>query len=156
MTEGDKAFTGSIPEFYDTYLMPLIFEAYAIDIAERAAALEPRTVLETASGSGVVTRALAPRLARDARYTVTDLNQPMLDHAADRQEPDNRITWRQADALDLPFDDAVFDAVVCQFGVMIFPTELPVMPRHGGSSNRVAACSSVSEIISRPTNSLMS
>ena len=121
MSEGDKVFAGSIPELYDTYLVPLIFEAYANDIAERVAALKPRTVLETASGSGVVTRALAPRLARDARYTVTDLNQPMLDHAADRQEPDNRITWRQADALDLPFDDAAFDAVVCQFGVMFFP-----------------------------------
>ena len=121
MTEGDKVFAGSIPEFYDTYLVPLIFEAYANDIAERAAALKPRTVLETAAGSGVVARALAPRLAPVAQYTVTDLNQPMLDHAANRQGPDNRITWRQADALDLPFDDDSFDAVVCQFGVMFFP-----------------------------------
>ena len=121
MTEGDKVFAGSIPEFYDTYLVPLIFEAYANDIAERAAALKPKTVLETATGSGVVTRALAPRLAPGARYTVTDLNQPMLDHAADRQDPDDRITWRQADALGLPFDDASFDVVVCQFGVMFFP-----------------------------------
>lgn len=121
MTDGDKVFTGSIPEFYDSYLVPLIFEAYANDIAERVAALSPKTVLETAAGSGVVTRALASRLAPDARYTVTDLNQPMLDHAADRQGPDDRISWRQADALNLPFDDASFDAVVCQFGVMFFP-----------------------------------
>ncbi len=121
MTGSDKVFAGSIPEFYDSYLVPLIFEAYANDIADRAAALAPGTVLETAAGSGVVTRALAPRLAADARYTVTDLNQPMLDHAADRQGPDDRITWRRADALDLPFDDASFDAVVCQFGVMFFP-----------------------------------
>ena len=156
MADSDKAFTGSIPEFYDTYLVPLIFQPYANDLAQRAAALAPKTVLETAAGTGVLTRALASRITADALYTVTDLNQPMLDHAADRQEPDNRTTWRQADALDLPFDDAVFDAVVCQFGVMFFPTELPVMPRHGGSSNRVAACSSVSGIISRPTNSLMS
>ncbi len=121
MTESDKVFAGSIPELYDTYLVPLIFEAYADDLAERAAALAPRTVLETAAGSGVVTRALASRLASDARYIVTDLNQPMLDHAANKQGSDDRITWRQADALDLPFDGASFDAVVCQFGVMFFP-----------------------------------
>ena len=82
LVDSDKAFTGSIPEFYDTYLVPLIFEAYADDLARRAAALAPKTVLETAAGTGVVTRALVPRLASDARYTVTDLNQPMLDHAA--------------------------------------------------------------------------
>jgi ubiquinone/menaquinone biosynthesis C-methylase UbiE len=121
MTETDKVFAGSIPELYDTYLVPLIFEAYANDLAERTAALAPKAVLETAAGSGVVTRALAARLASDACYVVTDLNQPMLDHAADKQGPDDRITWRQADALDLPFDDASFDAVVCQFGVMFFP-----------------------------------
>ena len=121
MTESDKVFAGSIPELYDTYLVPLIFELYANDLAERAAALAPKTVLETAAGSGVVTRALASRLAFDARYIATDLNQPMLDHAANKQGSDDRITWRQADALDLPFDGASFDAVVCQFGVMFFP-----------------------------------
>ena len=120
MTESDKVFAGSIPELYDTYLVPLIFEAYANDLAERAAALAPKTVLETAAGSGVVTRALASRLASDARYVVTDLNQAMLDYAASKQVPDDKITWRQADALDLPFDDASSDAVVGQFGVIFF------------------------------------
>ena len=66
-------------------------------------------MLETAAGSGVVTRALAPRLGADARYMVTDLNQPMLDYAATRLAADDRIEWRQADALDLPFEDASFD-----------------------------------------------
>ena len=121
MTEGDREFAGSIPEFYDTYLVPLIFEAYASDLADRVAALSPETILETAAGSGVVTRAVASRMASDVHYTVTDLNQPMLDHAAKRQGPDERITWCQADALDLPFDDSSFDAIVCQFGVMFFP-----------------------------------
>ena len=124
MTEIDKVFAGSIPELYDTYLVPLIFEAYAIDLAERAAALAPKTILETAAGSGVVTRALASRLASDASYVVTDLNQPMLDYAAIKQGSDDRITWRQADALDLPFHDASFDAVVCQFAVMFFPDKV--------------------------------
>ncbi|TGW07158.1 SAM-dependent methyltransferase, partial [Mesorhizobium sp. M2D.F.Ca.ET.145.01.1.1] len=72
-------------------------------------------------GTGVVTRALAPRLAPGASYVVTDLNQPMLDYAASRQTPDSRITWRQADAMALPFEDAAFDLVCCQFGAMFFP-----------------------------------
>ena len=121
MSEGDKAFTGSIPENYDRYMVPLIFESYAADITQRAAALSPKAVLEIAAGSGVVTRALAPALAADARYVVTDLNQSMLDYAATRQNADSRITWRQADAQALPFEDATFDLVCCQFGVMFLP-----------------------------------
>ncbi|MCH7733745.1 MAG: class I SAM-dependent methyltransferase [Chloroflexi bacterium] len=124
MADKDQEFAGSIPEFYDIYLVPLIFEAYANDLAERAVAFAPEAVLELAAGSGVVTRALASRLAADTLYTVTDLNQPMLDHAANRQGPDDRITWRQANALDLPFDDASFDLVVCQFSVMFFPDKI--------------------------------
>jgi ubiquinone/menaquinone biosynthesis C-methylase UbiE len=121
MSAGDKVFAGSIPENYDRYLVPLIFESYARDIARRAAALSPKAVLETAAGSGAVTRALAPGLSPDASYVVTDLNQPMLDYAATRQEQDNRIAWRKADAQALPFEDAAFDLVCCQFGVMFFP-----------------------------------
>jgi SAM-dependent methyltransferase len=121
MSASDKLFAGSIPEIYDTLLVPLIFEAFAEDLARRAAALSPRSVLETAAGTGVLTRALAPKLNSDARYVVTDLNQPMLDYAEKKQPPDERIEWRQADALQLPFDDKSFDAVCCQFGVMFFP-----------------------------------
>src|SRR5437660_6899733 len=121
MSAGDKIFAGSIPENYDRYMVPLIFESYARGMAVRAAALSPKAVLETAAGSGVVTRALTPRLSPDARYAVTDLNQPMLDYAATRQPADNRISWRQADALALSFEDAAFDLVCCQFGVMFFP-----------------------------------
>ena len=121
MAESDTVFAGSIPGFYDTLMVPLIFEVYAAHMADLVAALSPASVLETAAGSGVVTRLLAPRLGADARYVVTDLNQPMLDHAALRQGADGRLEWRQADALDLPFVDGAFDVVCCQFGVMFFP-----------------------------------
>ena len=121
MSETDKLFAGSIPETYDRYLVPLIFENFAQDIAQRAATLSPTTVLETAAGSGVVTRALAPNLLPDASYFATDLNQPMIDYAAKRQAADKRICWRKADAQALPFEDTVFDVVCCQFGVMFFP-----------------------------------
>ena len=80
------------------------------------------------AGTGVVTRAFAPRLRAGARYVVTDLNQPMLDFAASRQAPDSRIEWRQADALALPFENASFDLVCCQFGAMFFPDRSPAYP----------------------------
>jgi ubiquinone/menaquinone biosynthesis C-methylase UbiE len=102
-------------------MVPLIFEPYAADLAQRAASLSPSSVLEIAAGTGVVTRALAPKLSPAASYTVTDLNQPMLDYAASRQPPDGRIAWRQADALALPFENSTFDLVCCQFGAMFFP-----------------------------------
>ncbi len=116
----DKTFAGSIPELYDRHLVPLIFEPYAADLARRMAALSPGAVLETAAGSGVLTRAAVPRLTAGADYVATDLNQPMLDHARSRQ-PDAAVAWQQADALALPFGDDRFDVVLCQFGVMFFP-----------------------------------
>jgi len=124
MSETDKLFAGSIPENYDRYLVPLIFESFAEDIAQRIARISPSTILETAAGSGVVTRALAPKLSPNASYVVTDLNQPMLDYAAARQAADRRISWRKADAQALPFEDGAFDLVCCQFGVMFFPDRL--------------------------------
>lgn len=140
MTETDKLFAGSIPKLYDTLMVPLIFEAYAADTAELVAGFSPGAVLETAAGSGVVTRALAPRLRSGTRYAVTDLNQPMLDYAATRQgngangysgssTGSINIEWQQADALKLPFEDASFDVVFCQFGAMFSPTALAAMPR---------------------------
>ena len=120
MPQSDALFAGSIPEIYDTFLVPLIFEASAEEMAKRIAALSPETVLEIAAGTGVVTRAVTPKLSADARYFATDLNEPMLALAARRQGADPRISWRQADALALPFDDAMFDVVCCQFGAMFF------------------------------------
>lgn len=121
MLEADKVFAGSVPENYDRYMVPLIFDSYAADLALRAVSLSPNKVLEIAAGTGAVTRALAPQLPIDAIYVATDLNQAMLDYAASRQPPDDRIQWKQADAMALPFEDAGFDLVCCQFGAMFFP-----------------------------------
>ena len=122
MATTDKLFAGSIPEIYDRLLVPLIFESCARDLADRVAGARPETILEIAAGTGALTRALAARLA-DTRIVATDLNQPMLDKAAQRQ-PAGQVEWKQADALALPFQDESFDAVACQFGVMFFPDKV--------------------------------
>jgi ubiquinone/menaquinone biosynthesis C-methylase UbiE len=124
MAATDKLFAGSIPEFYDRFLVPLIFEPYARDLAARVASVQPQDVLETAAGTGVLTRAMCATLPAHARITATDLNQPMLDHAAASDPGAGRVTWRQADALALPFEDQRFDVVACQFGAMFFPDKV--------------------------------
>jgi SAM-dependent methyltransferase len=118
--ENDTLFAGSLPEIYDSYLVPLIFESYAADVAARVCERPPGSLLELAAGTGAVTRALAAALPAGTRIVATDRNQPMLDRAA-AVGVSQTVEWRQADALELPFDDASFDAVVCQFGVMFFP-----------------------------------
>jgi SAM-dependent methyltransferase len=116
----DKVFSGSIPELYETYLVPLIFEYYALDLAQRLASEPVSRVLEIAAGTGVVTRAAADAVDPSVSIVATDLNQSMLDYGASVRD-DGNVDWRQADALALPFEDGTFDAVVCQFSVMFFP-----------------------------------
>ncbi len=120
MVDVDRTFRGSIPDMYDQYMAPMIFAPYADDLASRLASIRNGRVLETAAGTGIVTRALASVLPEHVLIEATDLNQPMLDHASTRLSS-GRVVWRQADAQMLPYQDAMFDAVVCQFGVMFFP-----------------------------------
>ena len=116
----DTVFAGSIPELYDTAMVPLIFEPYALDLARRVAALKPARILEIAAGTGVVTRALARALPESSAIVATDLNPAMLERAQ-AIGTQRAVQWRSADAMQLPFDDVTFDAVICQFGVMFFP-----------------------------------
>ncbi len=120
MKSSDKLFAGSIPQFYEQYLVPLIFAPYATDMARRVAGRKASRVLEVAAGTGVVTRELARTLPAATDIVATDLNQPMLDHAASVGTA-RPVQWRQADAQKLPFEDASFDVVTCQFGAMFFP-----------------------------------
>lgn len=137
-SDPDAVFGGSVPELYDRLLVPLIFEHYAEDLMHRARACSPDSVLEVAAGSGVLTRALASGLDPKVAVTASDLNPPMLDRA--RSVGTKRpVTWQVADVMELPFEDASFDVVLCQFGVMFFPdkvaayTEVARVLRPGGS-----------------------
>lgn len=120
METSDRRFDGSIPAIYERELVPLIFQPYADDLAARVAAFAPGHVLEIAAGTGVVTRALVARVPASTTIVASDLNVPMLGHAR-ALTANPRISWRQADAMALPFEDGAFDAVVCQFGAMFFP-----------------------------------
>lgn len=122
MTATDTQFAGSIPSLYDQYMVPLLFEPYARLVAERAKIFAPAQILETAAGTGVVTEALH-RAMPTIEIVATDLNPPMLEQASRRVRAAT-VHFRQAEALDLPFEDCSFDLVVCQFGIMFFPDKV--------------------------------
>ena len=117
MEDASRVWAHDMATTYDEHLVPAVFQPYADDLAARVSGLAPASVLELAAGSGVLTRALVAQLPA-ARITATDLNTAMVDIGAVRVPT---ATWQQADAMQLPFDDAGFDLVACQFGVMFFP-----------------------------------
>ena len=131
--ETDAVFEGSVPEVYDKHLVPLIFESYADNLVGRLCNLVGGRVLELAAGTGVVTRALArspPVFRRDRGIR----SEPGDARSSRRGIGTTRdVSWRQADAQELPFDDGSFDAVLCQFGVMFFPDKV----RAYGEAHRV-------------------
>ena len=121
MASQNVAFTGSVPENYDQYLGPHLFEPYAKDIVSRLGAIDNGAVLEIACGTGIVTKQLRDRLPATTRLVATDSNQAMIDFARGKLGPEPAIEWKPADAMELPFLDETFDAVVCQFGIMFVP-----------------------------------
>ena len=120
MSETDRVFTGEIPVFYDRYMGPLIFIDYAEDLAATSRCVAPGASARNRRGDRDRNPGIGAHSWPEAEITATDLNQTMLDFAA-AQPGMERVSWRQADAQRLPFDDGSFDAVLCQFGVMFFP-----------------------------------
>lgn len=123
------AFTGSIPQTYHNFLGPLIFDAYARDMASRLMVLaKPNArVLEIACGTGIVTQQLLAALPAKASLIASDLSEPMLALGRTKVTPDPRLTFQQADACALPFNDQSFDLIICQYGVMFFPDKVQAM-----------------------------
>lgn len=108
---------------YDRDLGPVLFEHYGADTARRVAVLKPKNVLEIAAGTGIVTRHLRNMLDQDAKLTATDISDSMMEAARAKFQPDEQISFHNADATVLPFDDNSFDVIVCQFGIMFFDKE---------------------------------
>jgi ubiquinone/menaquinone biosynthesis C-methylase UbiE len=120
MSEMNRSFAGSMPELYDRILVPVMFEPFAQDLAERSRGMTSGHILEIATGTGVVTRALTRVLPAEVAITATDVNPAMLERARSHSGLE-RVRWREADAVALPFGDRLFECVLCQFGVMFFP-----------------------------------
>jgi ubiquinone/menaquinone biosynthesis C-methylase UbiE len=125
MVDTARNFGGSIPEYYDRILGRAHFERYADDLVRRVPARPARDVLEVACGTGIVTRRLRQRIDPSLRLVATDLSAPMLEYAASKVQ--GAIEWRTADAQALPFDPAVFGALVCAFGIMFVPDKALAM-----------------------------
>jgi len=121
MTGAHSEFVGSIPEIYDEHLGPLLFEHYAADLAARVTVPAGGRVLELACGTGIATERLRAALPDDVAIVATDLNEAMVDLARNKRGNLANVHYQVVNALDLPFEDGSFDAVVCQFGVMFFP-----------------------------------
>jgi ubiquinone/menaquinone biosynthesis C-methylase UbiE len=112
---------GAIPENYHKYLGPVFFQPYADDLAARIPVSPGVRILEVACGTGIVSERLRRCLAGRGTLVATDVHEPMLSVAQRQGIQGQDITWQQADATNLPFADASFDVVVCQFGLMFFP-----------------------------------
>ena len=117
----DRISAHSTPALYNRY-MGFLFEPYAKVIAERCARLQPDRILETAAGTGIVTRAVH-RAAPQAQVVATDINPAMLEFAANALTSEH-VWFQPADAQKLPFSNGSFDLVLCQFGVMFFPDKI--------------------------------
>jgi len=115
-------FKHSTPSLYDRYMGPLLFEPFARYVAERVGPLRPSRILETAAGTGIVTRVLRDA-APEATIVATDINPAVVGFAADQVQSE-RVEFQTADAQNLPFEDATFDLVVCLFGIMFFPDKI--------------------------------
>ena len=119
MVDTARDFGGSIPEYYDTILGPAQLNAFAADLVKRMPVRPKGDVLELACGTGIVSARLRERVDSNFRLVATDISEAMLAYA--RNKVKGKIDWRLADAAALPFKDATFGAVVCQFGVMFLP-----------------------------------
>src|SRR5205823_9824343 len=82
-------------------------------VAERVALLRPDLILETAAGTGMP----------ESTIVATDINPAVVGFAAERVRSET-VSFLQADAQNLPFEDASFDLVLCLFGVMFFPDKV--------------------------------
>lgn len=106
-----------VAEAYEKFLAPALFAQWAHQIADAADIQEGQYILDVACGTGILTRVIAERIGSGGSVSGVDANPGML-AVANRMAPG--IEWREGDAEALPYEDDSFDAVLCQFGLMLF------------------------------------
>ena len=149
----DKVFAGSIPRLYEQYLVPLIFEPYAIDLANRVASRPCARVLEIAAGTGVVTRKLAVGAAEDGCHR-RDRSEPADArpgrHARNSRAPSIGARPMRCDCLSrtLPSTPWSASSASCSF-----PTSRRHFRKRAACCAREALSCSTSGTASRKTNS---
>jgi SAM-dependent methyltransferase len=113
--------TGSGPEAYERYIVPA-FMATSQELVALAALQRGERVLDVACGTGIVARLAAQVVGVAGRVVGTDVNDAMLGIArtVPQQSDGTKIEWRQSDVAALPFPDAAFDVVFCQYGLEFF------------------------------------
>lgn len=110
------------PEAYERFLVPTFFAPCAELVVGAASVIPGVRVLDLACGTGIVARTAAPRVGPAGSVVGTDLNEGMLRVAAAlARDVVPEVTWVQADAGGLPFEDGSFDVVCCQQGLQFFP-----------------------------------
>jgi len=106
-----------VAEAYEQLLVPALFEQWADRLADAAEIQPGERVLDVACGTGTLTRTVASRVGESGAVSGVDINPGML-AVARRHSPG--VDWREASAEALPYDENQFDAVVSQFGLMLF------------------------------------
>jgi SAM-dependent methyltransferase len=106
--------SGDYPEMVETFLLPLGPRLVA------ACGIGPgRRVLDVASGTG---NAAIPAAKTGADVVASDLTPELFEAGRARAEAEGaELEWQQADAENLPFEDASFDVVMSSIGVMFAP-----------------------------------
>jgi SAM-dependent methyltransferase len=92
-------------------------------LVEEARIAPGHSVLDVAGGTGEPSLTIARLVGPSGRVTCTDAAEAMVAaaEAEGRRQGLENVTFGNAGADALPFDDDQFDAVVCRFGVMFFP-----------------------------------
>jgi ubiquinone/menaquinone biosynthesis C-methylase UbiE len=103
---------------YEDVLVPTLMAVWAPHLIDIAGIQPGDRVLDVACGTGIAAATAAERAGPSGSVVGLDLNPAML-AVAQKLRPG--IEWRHGDAMELPFSDASFDRVICQFGLMFFP-----------------------------------
>ena len=104
---------------YESYMVPTLFGPCARILVQAADVKPGERVLDVGCGTGIVAREVASLLEANAAVSAVDLSPNMLAVAtAATARSGLTIEWLEGNAEQLPFHDAAFDLVLCQFALM--------------------------------------